>query len=176
MSKRVPFKLRKPLYLQNDEVSIEAGVLMKAKPQEELIVPEGVIGLTRASLVNTKKLITPTTFIALPVSAFMGLALEEIDLSKSTKLERIPQMTFGMTNNLRKVILPEGLKSIEDRAFSAAKALKEIHIPNSVKHIAPSAFAVSSIDKITSHQPEELKKLMSDSGVPRHFVDAVIGV
>lgn len=172
--KRTPFRLKKPLYMQNDEYTVEAGILTDANPTNgELIVPEGVTEVTRAAVGQAAKLVMPSTLLQLKQAGLIGTRLQEVDLSKATNLKVIPQAAFAQNMFLNKVVLPEGLEKIGAQAFVSTPHLKEIHIPNSITEINSTAFIRTGLKKITHSQPEVLKEKMAEWQFPQSFIDLV---
>ena len=72
-------------------------------------------------------------------------SLIDVDLSGITNTSGV---NFKNKKNLRKIILPENLTSIESSAFSSCSSLTSIIIPNSVTYIGN--FAFSSCDALRS--------------------------
>lgn len=66
--------------------------------------------------------------------------IEEIDMSEAS-LDAIPTESFYSRQHLRKVILPEGLVEIGDRAFRYCPQLSEVYLPVSLSTIYSRAFA-----------------------------------
>ncbi len=72
------------------------------------------------------------------MGAFQECQMEEIQLSSA--IRTIGGSAFHACPNLKIVELNEGLKFIEDNAFSFCSKLDSINLPNSLKHIGNSAF------------------------------------
>lgn len=51
--------------------------------------------------------------------------------------------------NLRSVVIPEGVVSIEDRAFSGCEALKKVTLPESLREIGKSAFSHCALEAVS---------------------------
>ena len=82
--------------------------------------------------------------------------LISIDLSK-TQIEAIYYDTFKNSVNLKRVILPPTIKSIDNNAFCGCINLSEINLPDSIERIGNSCFENSGIKEITL--PESLEKI-----------------
>ena len=82
--------------------------------------------------------------------------LISIDLSK-TQIEAIYYDTFKNSVNLKRVILPPTIKSIDNNAFCGCINLSEINLPDSIERIGNSCFENSGIKEITL--PENLEKV-----------------
>ena len=73
-------------------------------------------------------------------------AIETVTLPESVKsLGR----AFDSNSSIKKVVLNEGLETIDPRAFKSTSALEEVVISSTVKTIADNAFQKSSIKTIT---------------------------
>ena len=83
------------------------------------------------------------------------LQLKVVDLS-GCRLKELPFNAFSDCENLKKVILPEGLKEISANAFYGCHSLKSIEIPESVEVINYS-FDESGIEEVTL--PRNLRSL-----------------
>ena len=70
-------------------------------------------------------------------------------------LKSIKSGVFANLKNLKKIIIPEGVTEICDKAFSGCENLIEIHLPNSLKSIKSGAFA----------NLKNLKKIVIPEGV-----------
>lgn len=73
-------------------------------------------------------------------------------------VEETEELFAGYLTNVKKIIIPEGLKSLNHNSFSNSKALEEVVLPNSLEIIFSGAFSYcSSLYTITL--PENLKEL-----------------
>lgn len=72
---------------------------------------------------------------------------------------KIGEKAFANCENVKEVVLPKFLITIEDRAFSGS-GLTTIFLPKSLIHIGKSAFAFSNLEKINI--PSKVKRI-SDS-------------
>lgn len=82
--------------------------------------------------------------------------LRELNLEQST-LSALPDHALSGLTKLRKVLLPEGLKSIGDAAFLSCIALKEIGLPATLESIGALAFARSGL--VTIEFPAQVKSI-----------------
>ena len=67
--------------------------------------------------------------------------LANIDLSGLIGLEDVPEDALSKCDSLRKVILPNGIISIKNRAFKACSNLQEVYLPEGLERIFEEAFA-----------------------------------
>jgi len=66
-------------------------------------------------------------------------------------------LTYPDVPNIQKVIVPEGIHTIEDRAFKGCSSLKEVKLPSSILEIGFEAFTnCSSLETITISTPNEV--------------------
>ena len=93
-----------------------------------------------------------TSLTTLGNRAFLNLnsALETIDLSDCSAMEKIGDNCFRGCKVATSIILPEGAKVIGENAFYQCNAVETITIPASVDSIAPYAF----------YQPKALKTVV----------------
>ena len=70
-------------------------------------------------------------------AAFTGCKLDTVDLSKA-KITDLGSWAF-LNSSVKKVILPEGLKTIGEGAFCAS-GLEEVYIPSTVESIGKKSF------------------------------------
>lgn len=71
-----------------------------------------------------------------------------LDLSKTTGLERIPESAFLQCTSLISIEIPENVTSIGGHAFGGCSSLKNIEIPSSVTSIGIAAFIACSLADI----------------------------
>lgn len=71
-----------------------------------------------------------------------------LDLSKTTGLERIPESAFLQCTSLISIEIPENVTSIGGHAFGGCSSLKNIEIPSSVTSIGIAAFIACSLTDI----------------------------
>jgi hypothetical protein len=72
--------------------------------------------------------------------AFGGAAMTEIIFPEDSKLERLDYHCFDENNNLRYVVLPDGLTTLGPCIFSQCRNLEKVIMPNSVTSIDYGAF------------------------------------
>jgi hypothetical protein len=76
-------------------------------------------------------------------------------------MKEIPTQMFVASTGLKKVIIPEGIKTIGESAFHTCPKLREVNIPASVTTIGPGCFA-GSFDpeaKVSITVPETVKEV-----------------
>ena len=94
------------------------------------------------------ELVIPNAYNSLPVTAIASNTFECVGPEDAYWLKSVVVgnnvKTIGAyafdRSSIQKVVLPEGLTTIEDGAFYEARELEEINIPNSVTYIADNAF------------------------------------
>lgn len=105
-------------------------------------------------------------FIDMKSSTSTVHVMKELDLSAVQGVTALPTKALSASDNstyysntvLEKIILPEGITTIGDKAFSCLKALKEINIPESVTSIGWASFyGCSSLQSI--HLPEGITEI-----------------
>lgn len=101
-----------------------------------VLFKEGGKVLVRAP-VYTEFYEIPSGVTEIGQAAFKFSALEEIYVPST--VERIDGEAFGWSNNLRKVIFNEGLKTIEKEAFRGCD-IRSLDIPTSIVSIGQAAF------------------------------------
>lgn len=145
---------------------IEDGVLKKYKGADEIVtIPEGVKTIDKNAFDGNKtikKVIMPDSVTSIKEAAFRycsnleevvfskkltsvaplafaaDISLRSIDLS-NTKIKIIRKKCFVQCESLETVKLPNGLKTIEEYAFTQT-AMKECHLPDSVEKYPLTAF------------------------------------
>lgn len=93
----------------------------------------------------------------LGTNAFQGSGIVEIDLSKCTKLIEIQSYTFQMCDSLRRVILPNSVIALMERAFVRCSSLESVTGLENLIYIGDRAFNactnltdVELFDKLTN--------------------------
>lgn len=80
----------------------------------------------------------PTTLQTIGANAFSGTSLESIVVPGGVKV--VEEKTFSNCKSLKDVVLSDGVLSISERAFENCTALERISVPASVNRIAGWAF------------------------------------
>ena len=94
----------------------------------------------------------PSQLTHIPGWGFYGTALEEVTIPHASKIDN---GAFD-SSSLKKITLPEGLESINYRAFRLTN-IEELVIPSSVKTIDSEAFSnVHSLKSLTIYDDEEI--------------------
>ena len=117
---------------------------------ESLVIPEGVIEIKANAFVNANSLKTlslPSTLEKIGESAFTNNRLEELIMPKN--LKEIGYSAFYGSWNLTKLVLNDGLVSIDTGAFMGCELLTSVTIPSSVQYIGSNAFAQNSVGNLT---------------------------
>ena len=98
----------------------------------------------------------PDTIQAIQSEAFASCDLTSITIPDSVK--KIGTRCFEGCTGLKKVVLPSGLKVIDEYVFRECSSLEEIVIPDSVTKIAKGAFmGCGSLSKVVL--PKKLKTI-----------------
>lgn len=85
---------------------------------------------------------------------FASTDVEEIILPEGIK--RIESKAFADCFNLKKINFPEGLESVEDRAFMNCGSLTEIILPTTLTKIGDYAFHNAGIEQLTLPDPKNV--------------------
>lgn len=91
---------------------------------------------------------------------FCEKGIRSIDLSL-TKITEIHNDTFSECHDLEKVVLPDGIKRIGDRAFNECEKLESINFPNSIEELGIACFYNCSLKQIII--PTGLKEISQSS-------------
>jgi type IV secretion system protein VirD4 len=112
-------------------------------------MPTNLIHIGNMAFGNTglTEIEIPDSVIYIGYSAFNGASIRSITLPTNDYITSIRQRTFQSTN-LRSIIIPEGVTSIEYRAFGWTRNLRSITLPNSLITIGMSAFSGSGLTEI----------------------------
>lgn len=114
---------------------------------EEYDIPNGVTNIEAHAFTenqNLKKIVFPKSFVILDDDG-----LYELNLSNSPKLETveiygkwkyIPSNFATGCVSLKKIIMPQDVKSIGNHAFANCKMLKKVILPKKLKNIFKNAF------------------------------------
>ncbi len=124
---------------------------MKDKTVTEIVIPDCVTGITEgafAQCFNVTKLsvsqnvtgIDESTFadcnnltdVTAPIGIIENIEREKLQSVEITAGETIPASLFENCSDLTKIVIPESVTSIGDRAFKGCNSLTEIAIPDSV--------------------------------------------
>ena len=118
------------------------------------------------TLTNSDIAAIGSKFIDMKSSTSTVHVMKELDLSAVQGVTALPTKALSASDNstyysntvLEKIILPEGITTIGNKAFSCLKALKEINIPESVTSIGWASFyGCSSLQSI--HLPEGITEI-----------------
>ena len=108
---------------------------------------------------------------AIEIEKYLGSDQDEVEIPYF--VDSIGTNAFAHAIRLKKVVLNEKLKNIEDGAFSGCYNLKEINLPKSLRFIGNSAFEGTDIEKIII--PDKIKKICCDTfGRCRHLKEVVL--
>ena len=111
------------------------------KGLKRVVLPEGLrrIGNCAFRWMHLEHINLPESLEILGESAFSDDSLKGI-LRIPPKITTIPSHCF-YNNRITGLILPSGLKSIEDGAFYSVKNLKEVHLPEGLEILERRAFS-----------------------------------
>lgn len=160
-------KINLPATIKN----IGSGAFCDCKTMKSMTIPEGVLTISEkcfSNCWNLGSIILPSTLYSIGEYAFEGcLKLSEIDLPHNVvsigkgafkgsgltdivvnkKITTIECETYEQTE-IKNVVIPDSIISIESSAFAICNNLKEIIIPNSVKMLGKDVFSNSQNLKV----------------------------
>ena len=117
----------------------------------ELNIPDSVISIGSSAFFQTPSLYTielPSNLTEIQSNAFSNSGIVSISIPAS--VQTINTYSFVDANNLTELIIEEGVKKIENKAFSSNLKLHSIVIPSTVTTIETGAFSGdNSINSIT---------------------------
>ena len=61
----------------------------------------------------------------------------------------LPSYIFAYNYNLKSIVIPEGIKNIDNDVFYACENLVDVELPNSLEQISSEAFSGTSIKSLT---------------------------
>ena len=102
---------------------------------------------------SLKNFIVPLSLTATPGDQGHGpfaecAGIDIVTFGTYGEMTTLPTLIFALTN-IKEVVLPDGLVTIEERAFHSNTGIKEIILPNTVEIIGERAFqGCSSLEKI----------------------------
>lgn len=95
-------------------------------------------------------------------------------------MSTLGQATFYYCTQLKKVLIPDSIESIEDDAFSWCNNLKSIYIPESVKTISPEIFSYCKSTTIYGTKGSAAQKYAKSAGFTfvevKKYTDSASGV
>lgn len=107
--------------------------------------------------INTDKLAT------IPERCFYGQSESALDFSKTKNLKEIKKKAFEGNRWLNSVEIPDGVESLEDKAFNKCDSLTDISIPNSVKAYGNNVFYVDDYLATSVDTDNELMAMYDES-------------
>ena len=108
-------------------------------PEKLDATPVGRIGKEACKGLKIERLVLPDTVYNIGEAAFYQCShLKNIDFRNGLKV--IEQSAFSGCTALEEIMLPEGIIEIGERAFYHCSMLKRVQIPASIGHIAEDAF------------------------------------
>ena len=117
-------------------VQYDAGVFFKCNELEKVIIEDGVTSLPSyifGNCPNLRKVELPNSLTDIGDHALDGCTIDSITIPKEVKILR--HGLLAENHNLKEVILPEGIDTIEYWVFLNCYSLEKIHIPASVRYI-----------------------------------------
>ena len=152
---RYPEGLSEPLYYVPDGILvIGPGAFKECRPLNEVVLPEGVVSVGELAFdacEALERVLLPDTIENIGSSPFLDCPrLEEISVSGKGQLatvggalvdtgaSRLICLPAGCGDTVFEV--PEGILSIEDRAFSCCSSLQSVSLPNSLRSIGVGVF------------------------------------
>lgn len=120
---------------------------------EEIVVPEGVVGLDDYAFrdyIKLRKISLPSTLTSIGKKAFIGCdKLEEVAFNRDTKrLKSIGENAFVDCAKLTQINLPDCIETIGEGAFKDCAGLTQLVLPKRIKNIGYKAFSGTSIIKV----------------------------
>ena len=128
------------------------------------------IGMFSFSSSGITSMTLPPTIDHIGSTAFGSSALEEINLPSS--LKHIYMFAFSECNNLKSIVLPEGLLTLGDMAFMYDSSIEEINLPSTLTSLGGNCFTGTSIKSLTI--PGSVKALGNDKMIDSNSLRLVI--
>ncbi len=141
-------ELIKSVVIEDGVTSIGAEAFMLCRSLEEVSFPESLSEIGRGAFSYTalKNVVLPDKITALEAYTFRYCEkLENIEFSKS--IITIGQCAFEGCSSLSKIELPDGLQTIETKAFSNCP-ITNLVIPDSVTEIYGGAFSSQYLENV----------------------------
>ena len=107
-----------------------------------IVISEGVTRLgtqTFSSCINLTSVTLPSTLTSIGISSFQGTGLTSFPNSWPVGITTIERSTFENTN-LRELVIPEGITTINVFAFGNCNDLVSVTLPSTIISISDSAF------------------------------------
>lgn len=111
---------------------------------EKIVVEEGITKIGNknfTNFVNTKEIIFSDSVVEIGKRSCMGMGLESIDFNNITKLNT---QSFSTLKNMITLQIPGSIETIPDGCFNFCNNLKEVYIEEGVKTINELAFTTES--------------------------------
>ena len=128
------------------------------------------IGMFSFSSSGITSMTLPPTIDHIGSTAFGNSKLEEINLPSS--LRHIYMFAFSGCNNLKSIVLPEGLLTLGDMAFMYDSSIEEINLPSTLTSLGGDCFTGTSIRSLTI--PGSVKVLGNDKSIESNSLELVI--
>jgi len=133
---------------------------------QTITIPEGVTDIGYWAFDGCKKLSSitlPKSLTSMGDSVFSGCSSLKTVTFNTTNLTIIPIAAFSGCISLTRVVIPEGVVTIDENAFSYCLNITTVVLPATIKEIAHCAFAVCSAlttitipDSVTSIQFDDV--------------------
>lgn len=151
------FSNLKEITLPNTLTTIGSQVFYKDESLSEITIPDSVTSIGKYTFRNCTNLSTATlskNLTEISDGLFMDSGLEKIKYNNSdnenvlsSNIKKIGAEAFRGTK-LESIYIPDGVETIEDRAFENCKDLTDVTISSSVTSIGENVFAGCSKDLI----------------------------
>ena len=138
----------------NDLVVTKIGpkAFENCKTVKKVVLPVGldIIGNGAFEGSGINSIVLPENLSVIEENAFSFSELESIHITSEVK--KIPSLSFGHCEKLKKLSFSNGITSIDYDAFAFCKSLTKVDIPNSVQILGKEAFnGIGELGNITSH-------------------------
>lgn len=129
----------------------------------EITIPEGVVEIGEcvfSNCVRLKKVILPSTLERIDEGTFTECDnIEIIDFSKVTKLTVIPDNLFSGLKKITEITIPEGVTVIGDCVFDNCDQLRKVVLPSTLESIEGGFSECENLQEIVFSEGIKIKSL-----------------
>lgn len=153
----------------NINITSIAANAFKGVEATSIVIPETVTSIGNLAFMNTdiEEVTIPDSVTTIGYAAFRECgALKTVTFAPGCELKVIEYNTFESCGSLTKIVIPEKVTEIQDRAFYGCSSLETVTIPASVTSIGDRAFG--NCPKLTTVKVanESQKALLKNAGLP----------